>query len=415
MKKNICFLLIVLFLGYIPNSAQTISYDAVILTLRIQDGIWLDSTLAIQIDSALKTVVQFDENLSSCHVFPSYDPYDLIVKTDTVITNWNAGILATGIPDIDSLNTFFKATSVHRVLSYSTYYTISFANPLHIIHLKAKYLESNRIISASANGNMGDGNNIYLLKKPDGMHFIFKFGWGDCMSGCAYKEYWYYTLDSCNNVLFEEYLPDEQRADLRIFRWDIPAIYSMTMFPNPDSIYATLKTTDKWWIKRHCLEGIYRFYKYDYKWSSIDKTEPFDSLRQAVTARLADNLAVIQEFTNDRDADVVNTAEKAYNYLVKLNITKDQSNLLNRFDLYPAYPNPFNSSTTIHYSLVSETMVAIMIYNINGQNIEIIDIGRQNPGEYFIKWGPENLAGGIYFIQLHADNYERTQKCMYIR
>ena len=415
MKKQIVLFSVFFTLLNTGVLSQSLSYDAMILTLRIQDGIWLDSTLALQIDSALKTIVQFDENLSSCHVFPSYDPYDLIVKTDTAVNNWNAGVLVSGIPIIDSLNSVYNAVSVRRILSYSTYYTLTFANPLHIIHLKQKYLECDRIISVSANSYLGDGNNIYLLQKPDRMHFIFKFGWGDCMSGCACKEYWYYTLDSCKNVLFEEYLPDEQRADLRFFRWNIPASYSMTMFPDPDSIYTTLRTTDKWWIKRHCLEGIYRFYRYDYKWSGIDQTEPFDSLRQAVTARLADNISIIREFINDRDADVAKTAQKAYNYLVKLEITKDQSNLLNRFDLYPAYPNPFNAATTIHYSLANETSVTLLIFNIKGQNIETINIGRQSPGEYFITWRPENISSGIYFIQLRSENHHHTQKCMYIR
>jgi len=410
---NLFFLLLLFFTLNVHS--QSISYNAMILTLRLQNGIWLDSTLAYQIDSALNLIGSFDEKVNECDVFPNYDPYDLVVKTDSAISSWNSGILSSGIPKIDSLNDVYKAISVRRVLSSSTYYTLTFEYPLKIENLKSKYLEIDQIVSASVNGYLGDGDNIYLIMKPDGMHFIFKFGWGDCMSGCACKEYWYYSLDLSNNVVFEEYLTDEHRKDVKIFLWNIPSEYPVTMFPNPDSIYSMLRSTDKWWIKKHCIEGIYRLYRYDYQWNNNDLKEQFDSLRQAVVSRLSDNLSIIQEFFGDQDSDVANVAHKTYNYLITLEIEKNQISLSNRFQLYPLFPNPFNSATTIHYSLFTNSDVTIMIFNINGQNVESIPLGRQCSGDYFVNWVPNNLTSGIYFIQLQTNNFQNTRKCIYLR
>jgi photosystem II stability/assembly factor-like uncharacterized protein len=67
------------------------------------------------------------------------------------------------------------------------------------------------------------------------------------------------------------------------------------------------------------------------------------------------------------------------------------------------YPNPFNPSTTIEYSLPSESNVKISIYNSVGQEIENLVSSLQQQGTHKIVWDASRFASGIYFYSFEAD------------
>jgi len=65
------------------------------------------------------------------------------------------------------------------------------------------------------------------------------------------------------------------------------------------------------------------------------------------------------------------------------------------------FPNPFNASTTIRYSVSVTTPVTIAVYNLLGQ--EIITLMRDRlhpPGEYSFVWEERNLSSGAYIVQM---------------
>lgn len=71
------------------------------------------------------------------------------------------------------------------------------------------------------------------------------------------------------------------------------------------------------------------------------------------------------------------------------------------------YPNPFNPSTTIAYSLKDKEDVNIYVYNTRGQLVSSIDRGKQDVGHYEYVWHGTNnngqrLSSGVYFIRLKA-------------
>ncbi|MBD3168037.1 MAG: T9SS type A sorting domain-containing protein [candidate division Zixibacteria bacterium] len=66
------------------------------------------------------------------------------------------------------------------------------------------------------------------------------------------------------------------------------------------------------------------------------------------------------------------------------------------------YPNPFNASTTISYSISHETDVRLEIFNLMGQRVDVPVDERQKPGEYAITWDASGLSSGVYFAILNT-------------
>jgi len=83
--------------------------------------------------------------------------------------------------------------------------------------------------------------------------------------------------------------------------------------------------------------------------------------------------------------------------------------------LHGCYPNPFNPSTSISFSLHEKSRVELVIYNILGQKVRTLVNKPLEPGEHKVTWtGTDNsgrpVASGIYFYRMKAGNYSETKK-----
>ena len=85
------------------------------------------------------------------------------------------------------------------------------------------------------------------------------------------------------------------------------------------------------------------------------------------------------------------------------------------FILYPAYPNPFNSTTTIEYALSFPAEVSLNIYNLSGRRVETLFNGRQQAGVHSVTFNAGNLPSGLYFVRLEDSGQAFTKKVMLIR
>lgn len=89
-------------------------------------------------------------------------------------------------------------------------------------------------------------------------------------------------------------------------------------------------------------------------------------------------------------------------------------------NLFTAYPNPFNSTTTIKYALNSNGYVSIEIYNVLGELVMKLFSGYQSGGYHYINWNAENkigqdLASGLYILRLNYNNISKFQKIILIK
>ncbi len=90
------------------------------------------------------------------------------------------------------------------------------------------------------------------------------------------------------------------------------------------------------------------------------------------------------------------------------------------FYLLQNYPNPFNPDTWLPYQLASDATVTIRIYNVKGQVVRELNLGRQEAGSYMTKdraayWDGRNGAGdqvasGAYFYSLEAGDFFQIRK-----
>ncbi|MBN2091255.1 T9SS type A sorting domain-containing protein [candidate division KSB1 bacterium] len=84
------------------------------------------------------------------------------------------------------------------------------------------------------------------------------------------------------------------------------------------------------------------------------------------------------------------------------------------FSLCQNYPNPFNPSTIIEYTLPVPSQVELKVYDILGNEIQILMNGRQPAGRYRVQFDSGGLPAGIYYYTLRADNYKETRKMVVV-
>ncbi len=92
----------------------------------------------------------------------------------------------------------------------------------------------------------------------------------------------------------------------------------------------------------------------------------------------------------------------------------------NRLD--DAYPNPFNPTTTIRYSIADAGRVSLKIYNAAGQLVRTLVDEKQTPRTegYTATWDGagdrgQSVASGVYFYKLTAKEFSQTKKMVLLK
>lgn len=92
-----------------------------------------------------------------------------------------------------------------------------------------------------------------------------------------------------------------------------------------------------------------------------------------------------------------------------------KSDLPTDYTLSNNYPNPFNPSTTIDFTLPEQSNAKIVIYDALGNQVDVIADGVKAAGKYSVKWNASNYASGIYFYKLEAGNFVKVQKMILMK
>lgn len=85
------------------------------------------------------------------------------------------------------------------------------------------------------------------------------------------------------------------------------------------------------------------------------------------------------------------------------------------FNLSQNFPNPFNASTIIEYTLLTGGNVSLIVYDLLGRKVETLVDKIQSPTKYEIEWSPRNLSSGIYFYILTIENISIIRKMVILR
>ncbi len=84
------------------------------------------------------------------------------------------------------------------------------------------------------------------------------------------------------------------------------------------------------------------------------------------------------------------------------------------------YPNPFNPTTTIKFSLAKKAQVRLDVYNIRGQKVKTLVNDSMDAGAHQIVWNGDDDAGktaasGVYFYRLKTGGYNSVRKMLLIK
>ena len=86
-----------------------------------------------------------------------------------------------------------------------------------------------------------------------------------------------------------------------------------------------------------------------------------------------------------------------------------------QFELLQNFPNPFNPSTTIAYSVAKAADLQLAVFNVAGQVVDRIELGRKAPGMYTLTYLPSNLPSGIYTYRLTGDGISQSREMILIK
>lgn len=85
------------------------------------------------------------------------------------------------------------------------------------------------------------------------------------------------------------------------------------------------------------------------------------------------------------------------------------------YSLEQNFPNPFNPSTTISYSIPQDGFVKMILFNALGEQVEILVSEYQSTGIYNLNFNASKLNSGIYFYKIEVNNFSAVKKMMVLK
>ncbi len=146
-----------------------------------------------------------------------------------------------------------------------------------------------------------------------------------------------------------------------------------------------------------------------------------DDVLVAIAGVNASSDGVIARFIVDQNADftidnLVINEERLETRLV----SKGLGSLPSAFALGNNYPNPFNPTTTISYSVPVAADINISVFNVIGQHVTTLASGRHDAGMYEVVWDGTSTSGttvssGVYFYKMTGTDKPETKKMMFLK
>ncbi|UCH11308.1 MAG: metallophosphoesterase [Fidelibacterota bacterium] len=132
--------------------------------------------------------------------------------------------------------------------------------------------------------------------------------------------------------------------------------------------------------------------------------EEGNALIQTIDARPDRNLRVIDEWMWQRNPAFI----------------KAEGGYVPASYLYPNFPNPFNSTTTIRFGVAEWGEVILSIHDLEGSLVRILFQGTASAGTHSMEWNGISSDGsiapsGIYICRMLSDNVTQTRKVILLR
>lgn len=98
----------------------------------------------------------------------------------------------------------------------------------------------------------------------------------------------------------------------------------------------------------------------------------------------------------------------------------EEENVIGGYSLGQNYPNPFNPSSCIDFDVPRASQVKLVVYNILGRKIKTLVDQKLGAGHRSVTWDAKDdqgtqVASGIYFYQLKAEEFSLTKRMLLLR
>ncbi|MCF7810140.1 T9SS type A sorting domain-containing protein [bacterium] len=104
-----------------------------------------------------------------------------------------------------------------------------------------------------------------------------------------------------------------------------------------------------------------------------------------------------------------------YDARLVLGVKKENIKIPDNYELLTAYPNPFNSTTTITYGLAKSAPTRLMLYDLTGREVLTLYEGFKQAGCHTATLTAGDLASGLYFVRLNAGGFRQSRKVVLVR
>jgi len=86
-----------------------------------------------------------------------------------------------------------------------------------------------------------------------------------------------------------------------------------------------------------------------------------------------------------------------------------------KYSLSQNYPNPFNPTTNIKFSIINSGDVKLVVYDIQGREVQTLVNERLNAGTYEVKFDGSMLTSGVYFYKMVSEGFTETKRMILIK
>lgn len=154
----------------------------------------------------------------------------------------------------------------------------------------------------------------------------------------------------------------------------------------------------------------------DAQWTPVDKNAAVNVYRTTMTSWLFDTSSQYGWRTRHRDHNGMWSDWSAeQKFPTPTSIGVHGPTAPTDHQLLQNFPNPFNPSTTIRFSVGRTANITMTIRDIFGRDVATLVSERLAPGTYSRNWNAEGLASGIYFCRMESGPAVIVKKLLYLR
>ena len=165
-----------------------------------------------------------------------------------------------------------------------------------------------------------------------------------------------------------------------------------------------------------------------YAYSLVDDEGWFDSSIQEVFIQPGENFTAVYSADQISDLASANPMVFTVTPINHIQLTKtvnvnaytfpvaiDDELLPNAFKLYEPFPNPFNPTIAIRFSIAATHASLLQVFDVTGRLVETLIDKDLNQGEYTIQWNASSLPSGVYFLRLTSSMKTQTRKVLLLK